>query len=119
MKKRTDEEKRLMIDEACDLFNDALEKIKKARRLLHLCGIETCDSFNVDKVESWNPSDCNVHLYTGIGKFEKITGVTGYHKNDFITEKPDKSRKTIDYKGLTFLQLGREVTSTQAKFTYR
>ena len=46
MKKRTDEEKREMIDKACDLFNEANEKIIEGKRLMHLCGIELCRGFD-------------------------------------------------------------------------
>ena len=38
MKKRTVEEKRQMVDNACKLFSEAIEKAREANRLLHLCG---------------------------------------------------------------------------------
>ena len=104
MKKRTDEEKRLMIEEACYLFNEARGMIKKGRKLFHLCGVELCDRFSVGKVEGWNTYGCNLQVYSGIRNMEKILGVEIFHKKDFISEEIDKSTLIIAYKGLIFLQ---------------
>ena len=64
MKKRTVEEKRQMVDNACKLFSEAIEKAREAQRMLHLCGIECCASLNVDGQIYSN----NVQLYSGIKK---------------------------------------------------
>lgn len=68
MKKRTIEEKRQMVDNACKLFSEAIEKSREANRLLHLCGIECCGSLNVDGKIYSN----NVQLYSGIKKMSGI-----------------------------------------------
>lgn len=56
MKKRTNEEKLQMVNDACDLLNEGIDKIKEAHRLLHLCGIDICDSVNFCNVYEWNTS---------------------------------------------------------------
>ena len=116
MKKRTVEEKRQMVDDACKLFTEAIEKAREAQRLLHLCGIECCASLNVDgQIYS-----SNVQLHSGIKKMSNITGAEPEFRPEyFFKSKVDKSRCYIRYGGITFLQLGYERTSTTAKFTFR
>lgn len=116
MKKRTDEEKRQMIDEACQLLKEATAAIKQARKQLHLCGIEMCDGLNAEPVQEWNEYGSNLQVYSGIKKLEQITGVIGYHPADAITEKPDKSRRCVKYGGLVFLQVANAETS---RYSYR
>ena len=120
MKKRTVEEKRQMVDDACKLFTDAIEKIREAKRLLHLCGIECCDSLNVDEIQGFNPYACNVQLFSGIKKMSGIIGTEPEFRHTYYGEsKVDTSRCYIQYGGITFLQIGNERTSTTAKFTFR
>lgn len=115
MKKRTVEEKRQMVDDACKLFAEAIEKVREAKRLLHLCGIECCDSLNVDE-----PYVSNVQLYSGIKKMSGIIGTEPEFRPTYYDEsKIDKSRCYIQYGGITFLQVGTERTSTTVKFTFR
>lgn len=118
MKKRTDEEKREMIDKACDLFNEANEKIIEAKRLMHLCGIEFCGGFN-EGVAKAGLYESNLHIYSGIRLLEKLTKQDAYHRKHLFTKKPDKSVLLIRYKGLLFVQLGEEKTATNGKFTFR
>lgn len=118
MKKRTDEEKREMIDKACDLFNEANEKIIEGKRLMHLCGIELCDGFkegaaNADLYES------NLHIHSGIKKLEKLTGSESFFTKHFITRKPDLSRLNLKYKGLVFIQCGVEKAVKSKEYTFR
>lgn len=116
MKKRTNEEKRQMVDDACKLFSEAIEKAREAQRLLHLCGIECCASLNVDGQIYSN----NVQLYSGIKKMSGIIGTEPEFKPTYYDEsKIDKSRCYLEYGGITFLQLGDERTSTTAKFTFK
>ena len=116
VKKRTVEEKRQMVDNACKLFYEAIEKAREANRLLHLCGIECCSSLNVDGQLYSN----NVQLFSGIKKMSGIIGVEPEFKPTYYDEsKIDKSRCYIEYGGITFLQLGEERKSTTAKFTFR
>ena len=116
MKKRTDEEKLQMVNEACDLINEARANLRKARKMLHLCGIETCDGVSEEDVEPWNEYGSNIQLYSGVSKFENIANVDGYHFADFLTGKEDKSRKFIRYKDIVFVQLASAKTS---KYSYR
>lgn len=120
MKKRTDEEKREMIDKACDLFNEANEKIIEGKRLMHLCGIELCGGFdfkegaaNADLYES------NLHIHSGIKKLEKLTGQESFFTKHFLGGKPDLSRLNIRYKGLLFMQLGVEKAVKHKEYTFR
>ena len=116
MKKRTVEEKRQMVDNACKLFSEAIEKAREANRLLHLCGIECCSILNVDGQIYSN----NVQLYSGIKKMSGIIGTEPEFKPTYYDKsKIDKSRCYIEYGGITFLQLGDERKSTTAKFTFR
>lgn len=114
MKKRTDEEKRELIDAACDLFREATKMIEKAKYNLHLCGIETCGGFT-EKVEEWEEYNSNVQLYSGIKELVKITETKGYFPNDVITEKPDKSRMLLKYGDIVFLQCSDPI-STKHKY---
>ena len=120
MKKRTVEEKRQMVDDACKLFTDAIEKAREARRLLHLCGIECCNGLGFDEIRDWEIHYSNVQLYSGIKKMSNITGTDPEFRPEYYDEsKADKSRCYIEYGGITFLQLGTERTSTTAKFIFR
>lgn len=120
MKKRTDEEKRQMVDNACKLFSEAIEKAREAERLLHLCGIECCSSLTFDEIRGLDTYYSNVQLYSGIKKMSNIIGTDHEFRNTFYDEsKVDKSRCYIQYGGITFLQVGKERTSTTAKFTFR
>lgn len=119
MKKRTDEEKLAMIDEACDLMTEAKEKLIQAKKLLHLCGVDCCDTFYTDTAfGNWSH---NVLLASGIKTLEKITPVSAYFRNDYIDERiVDRSTLYIDYRGILFSQLGNERKSTQVKkYTFR
>lgn len=111
-------DKKAFIDEACDLLNKAISEICKAKKLFKKCGIEFCDSIDIGDCPEWG-NNSNIQIYRGINKFEKIIGAKGYFRNDYITEKPDTSRKYLNYKGIVFLQIGDEKVSRQAKFTFR
>ena len=120
MKKRTVEEKRQMVDNACKLLSEAIEKAMEANRLLHLCGIECCDGLNEKEIQCFKPYVSNVQLYSGIKKMSGIIGTEPEFKPTHYDEsKIDKSRCYIEYGGITFLQLGDERKSTTAKFTFR
>lgn len=118
MKKRTDEEKKELIDKACDLFNEAREKIIEGKRLMHLCGIDYCDGIHEDEAREIL-GECNLQLHRGIKKLEKISGSKGYFPISHSTQKPNRSRINLKYKNLLFMQLGEERTATNKKFTFR
>ena len=102
MKKRTDEEKREMIDKACDLFNEANEKIIEGKRLMSICGLELYYGFlEGNAYEELHES--NLRIHRGIKKLEKLTDSEVHH----LIEKPDLIRMSIKYKGLVFSQLGK------------
>ena len=113
-----DIDKKALIDEGCNLLNEAIAEIRKAQKLFKKCGIEFCDNVDISDIESWRCMG-NIQIFSGISKFEKIIGASGYFRNDCITGKPDISRKYLDYKNLVFLQLGKEKTSRQAEFYFR
>lgn len=119
MKKRTNEEKKQMIDEACDMFNEAAELIKKGKRLFYLCGIEFCGGFHEESCRKTDPYSNNLHIYTGIKKLCNLVGKKSSHPQNPFNRKSDKSYLKIRYKNLKFIQLGEEVTSTQGKFTFK
>ena len=113
-----DIDKKALIDEGCNLLNEAIAEIRKAQKLFKKCGIEFCDNVDISDIKSWSCGG-NIQIFSGISKFEKIVGASGCFRNDYITGKPDTSRKYLDYKNLVFLQLGEERTSRQVKFHFR
>lgn len=119
MKKRTDAEKLEMVNEACELFTEAIEKFKEGEKLLHLCGVDVIRTLNIND----GCYDCvghDVQIYSGIKKLEKLTGTQCYSPTSYITGKPDTSRRKMNHHGILFVQVGRERTSTTSKrFTFR
>ena len=115
MKKRTNEEKRQMIDDACDRINEAGELIKMAKELFKSCGIEFCEGFTEGKIEEWNTSGSNLLIFKGTKKLCDIIGVQPQLHNNCM-DKLDKSRCYTDYKGIRFVQLG---DSQRSKFIFR
>ena len=116
MKKRTNEEKLQMVNDACDLINEGIDKINEAKRLLHLCGIDICDQVDTSALHELIPTGSNVQIFRGIPKMEKIIGVNGNNPIDYITGRTDMSRKILEYRGITFLQLA---SMRNTKFGYR
>lgn len=117
MKKRTVEEKRQMVDNACKLFSEAIEKTREAKRILQLCGIYCCGGLNEDEFGDYFSS---VQIFYGIKKMADIIGTKPVFKPLYYDKsKTDKSRCYIQYGGITFLQIGDECTNTTAKFTFR
>lgn len=116
MKKRTDYEKLQMVNDACDLLNEGIKAIRQAKQMLHVCGIDICNYIDAEDVQEWNGSGSNIQIYRGIPNMEKIIGEKAYFPNDCITEKIDKSRKKLKYRGLVFLQIAKVELS---KFSYR
>ena len=104
MKKRTIEEKKQMIDEACDLYHEAAQKLMQAQKLFRLCGIELCDSANFTPDAS-KYNGCNLQIFKGSKKLCDIVGVSSQFKKDSL-DKIDKSRCYTEYKGIMFVQCG-------------
>ena len=109
MKKRTNEEKRQLIDDACELFAEAAETIKRAKVLFHLCGIEFCEGFNEKEVPEWSTSGSNLQIYTGTKKLCDIVGVESRIETGFCY---------TEYKGLKFVQVG-QGKNTNTKYYFR
>jgi hypothetical protein len=104
------EEKKKLVDEACDLFNEAIEKVKKAKALLKKCGMNFC--CGIDEERNCIISS-NLQMSKGIHKLCDITGVEPYfHRDIYDGRKIDRSRKYITYRGLVFLQLASEINNT-------
>ena len=116
MKNRTNEEKLQMLNDACDLLNEAREKIKKANNLLHLCGIDSNNSIDADEVRDWNDYESNIQIFKGIDVLEKLLGVNGKYPTSVLNDKPDRSRKRIAHKGIVFLQLA---SSSESKYRFK
>lgn len=111
--KLTNEEKKILIDEACDLFSEAAERINKAEKLLKKCGIEICGGFDAEKVPDHELHSRNCHIYAGIQKMSEAVGVKTHIRGK------DKSTLYLKYKDLVFLQIARERTEENLKFTFR
>ena len=104
------EEKKQIVEQACDLLREAAEQITKAKKLLKKCGIECCPYFEEDiPADKYYSIGSNVQFSKGINKFADIVGAKVYfHKEIMNPRKTDKSRCYVKHKGLIFLQLGQE-----------
>lgn len=101
----TNEEKLQKLSEACTMIAESLKTIEKAKKMLKSCGIVLCDSFKTT-VHEWAANEEHALIYSGIGKFEKITGQKATYGVDIIDKnKPDKSQKFIEYNGVRFCQV--------------
>lgn len=115
MKKRTNEEKLQLVNEACNMIRESLATISKAQKMLHLCGIELCDSYSCNLL-SFDENSTHAQIYTGISKLERIIDKQAQYGTDLYCESPDKSRKIIEYNGVKFLQLG---NTKQSSYSYK
>lgn len=115
----TDNEKLAAFETAISLMLEAQERLSDAEKLFHKCGIEICNAFSWGDMGEEMPCFTNAHIYKGINKFEKLSGVPGYFINDWTIGKEDKSRRYVEYKGLKFVQLGHIKPQTMAKYGYR
>lgn len=100
-----DIDKKALIDEGCNLLNEAIAEMRKAQKLFKKCGIELCDTFSWGDAAKERCSFTNAQIHNGIKNFEKLSGTSGYFINDFTTGKEDKSRRYAEYNGLKFVQL--------------
>lgn len=115
----TDNSKRIAFETAISLMLEAQERLSDAEKLFYKCGIEICNAFSWGNPAKEIPCFTNAHIYKGINKFEKLSGVPGYFANDYITGREDKSRRYAEYNGLKFVQLGHVKSQTMAKYGYR
>ena len=99
-KKMNEDEERELIYSACGLIKDAQKRLQEADKLFHKCGVKMCSTISFD-----SPFDDSVQLLSGIAKLEKIIGAKAYFRESYITSKPDKSRKYLDFNDMTFMQI--------------
>ena len=119
MKKYTLEEEKTMVDAACSLFNEAIEKANAAKSIFKKLGFEICDSIDIQTpANKYSNVGSNIQLTKGITKLGNITGEKPYFVKEIIGRKFDRSRKYVNYKNLIFLQLGYEVTNTDVEFSF-
>ena len=105
MEQITAEEKLNMINSACKLFADAEYRIRLAKKLFRVCGIECCKGY--DESISKRPYERNVQIYKGINKLEEIIGEKAHFHKDITTGELDEGISYIEHKGIVFLQLKR------------
>ena len=101
----TDNENLVAFETAISLMLEAQERLSDAAELFRKCGIEPCDTFSWGDSAKERCSFTNAQIYSGIKKFEKLSGTSGYFINDYTTGKEDKSRRYAEYNGLKFVQL--------------
>lgn len=119
MNKSAADEKRQMVDDACKLFTEAIEKTREAKQLLHLCGIECCGGLIEKKIDECNNYVSNIQIFCGIKNLSDIIGAEpDFRHTCYDKSKVDKSRCYIDYGGITFLQFCPDITSAPEKFTF-
>ena len=46
-----DIDKKALIDEGCNLLNEAIAEIRKAQKLFKKCGIEFCDNVDISDIK--------------------------------------------------------------------
>lgn len=92
----------LMINEACKLYSEAIEKIVQAKALFKACGIVACQGISDDATLSDEDVGCNVQIYKGINKLSHLTATSLYSRN--INDPEDKSVK-MKLGNLYFLQV--------------
>lgn len=115
----TDNDKLVAFETAISLMLEAQERLSDSIELFHKCEIEVCDAFSCGDMGEEMPCFTNAQIYSGIKKFEELSGVSGYFANDYITGREDKSRRYAEYNGLKFVQLGYVKPQTMAKYGYR
>lgn len=115
----TDNEKLVAFETAISLMLEAQERLSDSIELFHKCGIEVCDAFSCGDAAKELFNFTNAQIYSGIKNFEKLSGVSGYFANDYITGREDKSRRYAEYNGLKFVQCGHVKSQTMAKYGYR
>lgn len=95
-----DNEKIALIYSVCGLIKDAQKRLREADELFRKCGVQMCSTISFD-----SPFDDSIQLFSGIAKLEKIIGTKAYFQESYITSKPDKSRKFLDFNNITFMQI--------------
>lgn len=113
----TKEEKLAQIEEAKRCYEEAQELIDKGDALIQTCmrGVEIC-GHDVCKPEGYYYKDMiEVHLYSGIGKFEKLFETKAEPYVNICGEK-ERDRKALCIGGIEFFQIGH---ATQSKFCYK
>lgn len=92
----------LMVNEACKLYSEAIEKIVQAKALFKECGIIPCSGIHTDETLSDEDVGCNIQIYKGINKLANLTGASVYPRS--INDPEDKAVK-MKLGNIQFLQL--------------
>ena len=92
----------LMINEACKLYSEAIEKIVEAKALFKACGIVACQGISDDAALSDEDVGCNVHIYKVINKLSHLTATSLYPDN---TNDPEDKSVKMKLGNLYFLQV--------------
>lgn len=124
MRKITAEEKIKDIEQACELYKQAGELIEKANKLISKNVRDVQVSGQFPEIRPLKPIDVvskeyyglvPIHLYSGINRLEKATGVKSYAKLDY-QEKKCKDERALVVGGIVFTQRGE---ATLERHTYR
>ena len=113
----TKEEKLAQIEEARRCYEEAQELIDKGDALIRTCmrGVEIC-GHDACKTNQYNYKGMiEVHLYSGIGKLEKLFETKAEPYVNICGEK-ERDRKALCVGGIEFFQIGH---ATQSKFCYK
>lgn len=95
------EEKKKIVDEACDIFNEAINLVAKAKKMLLDLNIDFCNGIYEERYSS--ESD-NLQVYKGIDELEKITEAKAQMK-----KRKTIYSKYLEYKGILFMQVANTV----------
>lgn len=116
--KITAEDKIKQIEEAEKLYLQAIELIEQGNKLIKkgMRGVELCDGKPSVK-ESWEayPGMLQVHLFSGIGKLEKLLGIKAEPEKEY-DGTVNNGRKALCVGNVKFFQIG---SPTQSKYCYK
>lgn len=117
-KKITKEEKLAQIEEARKCYEEAQKLIKQGDELIkkYMRGVVICGHDEFEPLEYKPYKDMiSVHLFTGIGRFEKLFGVKG-EPRIYCNGEKGRGEKALCIGGIRFFQLGE---ATQSRYNYR
>ena len=113
---KTNEEKKKLIDEACELCREAMEKLNKAEDLFNKCDIELCGGFDYEPIMDRDKSERNILIYSGGKNLHLATETEPYFMGSCGKGRLEEKRRFTDYAGIRFTELADEIES---KFIFR
>lgn len=117
-KKVTKEEKLEQIEEAKRCYEEARKLIEQGDALIakYMRGVKVCrDDEFAPIIYRPHKGMMHIHLYSGIGKLEKLFGVKAEPYINLCGKKAN-DRKMICIGGIEFMQIGE---ATQSRFCYK